>query len=139
MNMLIKKNGFRYISEQVSHHPPISATHAEKDKSWVFYQNSNPTTSFLGNALSLDTQGKTHVYFPKTKDHYFYTNPKTRIHNIIFGKMWIEHHGELKINNLKKLGILVMLTSKNVDFLVMELIIKLKDIFKILMEIYVLN
>jgi len=101
MNMLIKKNGFRYISEQVSHHPPISATHAEKDKSWVFYQNSNPTTSFLGNALSLDTQGKTHVYFPKTKDHYFYTNPKTRIHNIIFGKMWIEHHGELKINNLK--------------------------------------
>jgi hypothetical protein len=32
---------------------------------------------------------------------FFYTNPKTRIHNIIFGKMWLEHHGDLKVTNLK--------------------------------------
>jgi len=96
-----EKRGFRYISEQVSHHPPISATHAEKDKLWVFYQNASPTTSFLGNALSIDTQGKTHVYFPQTKEHYFYTNPKARVHNLIFGKMWVEHHGEVSVTNLK--------------------------------------
>jgi len=95
------KNEFKYISEQVSHHPPVSATHAEKDKLWVFYQNSSPTTSFLGNAISVDTQGRTHVYFPQNKDHYFYTNPKARLHNLLFGKMWVEHHGELQITNLK--------------------------------------
>jgi len=97
-----EKNGYKFFCEQVSHHPPISATHAEKDNgSWVFYQNSNPTTSFLGNAISIDTQGKTHIYFANRKEHYFYTCPKSRLHNIIFGKMWIEHHGELKVSNLK--------------------------------------
>jgi len=96
-----EKNGFKYISEQVSHHPPASATHAEKEKSWVFYQNSSPVTSFLGNAISIDTQGKTHIYFPGNKDHYFYTNPKAKVHNLIFGKMWVEHYGQLHITSLK--------------------------------------
>jgi len=95
------EKGFHYISEQVSHHPPISATHAEKDKLWVFYQNSCPTTSFLGNSITVDTQGRTHVYFPQTKDHFFYTNPKSKLHNLLFGKLWLEHHGELNISNLK--------------------------------------
>jgi hypothetical protein len=92
--------GYTYLAEQVSHHPPISATHAIS-KNWIFYQNSNPKTSFLGNALEIDTQGRTHIYFPNSKDHYYYTNPKTRMQNLIIGKMWVEHHGELKITNLK--------------------------------------
>ena len=29
--------GFRFVSEQVSHHPPISACHAESDN-FIFYQ-----------------------------------------------------------------------------------------------------
>jgi flagellum-specific peptidoglycan hydrolase FlgJ len=95
-----EERGYNYIAEQVSHHPPISAVHAES-KNWVFYQNSSPKTSFLGNALELDTSGRTHIYFPKTKDHYYYTNPKTRIHNLLLGKMWMEHHGHLNVSNLK--------------------------------------
>jgi len=110
-----EKAGFKYISEQVSHHPPISATHAEKDKSWVFYQNSSPTTSFLGNAITIDTQGKTHIYFPGNKDHYFYTNPKAKLHNLIFGKMWVEHYGDLNITSLKN-GCTCHVTFKKCGF-----------------------
>jgi len=91
---------YKFLAEQVSHHPPISAVHAEH-KNWVFYQNSSPKTSFMANALELDTNGRTHIYFPKYKDHYFYTNPKTRIHNLLIGKMWMEHHGKLTVSNLK--------------------------------------
>jgi hypothetical protein len=90
----------RFFAEQVSHHPPVSALHAFNDD-WTFFQNSSPTTKFLGNNLDLDTRGKTHVIFPKTGEHYFYTNPQcTRIHNIIIGSMWIEHFGVLNIRNL---------------------------------------
>jgi hypothetical protein len=95
-----EERGFKYLGEQISHHPPISAVHTES-KNWVFYQNSNPKTSFLGNALELDTHGRTHIYFPKSKDHFYYTNPKTRIHNLLIGKMWMEHHGHLNVTNLK--------------------------------------
>jgi len=94
------RNNTKFFAEQVSHHPPISAIHAMSDD-WVFWQNSSPTTKFLGNNLDLDTRGKTHVQFPKTGEHYFYTNPQcTRIHNIIIGSMWIEHFGVLDIKSL---------------------------------------
>jgi len=92
-------NGARFIGEQVSHHPPISATHAENGH-WVFYQNSTAVTKFLGNAIDINTQGKTHIFFPETGDHFYYSNPLTRLHNILFGSMCIEHYGELHITNL---------------------------------------
>jgi len=95
------RNGVRILAEQVSHHPPISASHAEKDKSWVFWQNSNPSTRFLGNAVEIDTHGRTHIYFPSTKDHFYYTNPKTRVHNVILGKMWMEQNGVINVSNLR--------------------------------------
>jgi len=88
------------FSEQVSHHPPISALHSSNADNWVFWQNSSPTTKFLGNYIDLDTQAKSHVLFPKTGEHYFYTTPSTRIHNVIFGSMWIEHFGTLSIKSL---------------------------------------
>ena len=37
---------------QVSHHPPISAGHAENDK-WVYDIVSAPSTKFLGNSVEI--------------------------------------------------------------------------------------
>jgi len=93
------KNGMKFLGEQVSHHPPISATHAENNY-WVFYQNSSASTKFLGNAIDINTHGKTHICFRETGDHFYYTNPLTRLHNILIGKMCVEHYGELHITNL---------------------------------------
>eukprot|EP01130_Rhizamoeba_saxonica_P016231 TRINITY_DN746_c0_g1_i10.p1 TRINITY_DN746_c0_g1~~TRINITY_DN746_c0_g1_i10.p1 ORF type:complete len:456 (-),score=94.15 TRINITY_DN746_c0_g1_i10:22-1389(-) len=95
------RSGARYFAEQVSHHPPVSACHAQNDH-WVFWQNSFPQTKFKGNSIDIDTHGRSHLYFNESKDHFFYTNPVTRVHNIIFGgSTWIEHYGELKMSNLK--------------------------------------
>jgi hypothetical protein len=94
------RNNTKFLAEQVSHHPPISALQAVHDN-WIFWQNSCPTTKFLGNSIDVDTQGRSHIIFPKKNEHYFYTNPQcTRIHNIIIGSMWIEHFGNLEIKNL---------------------------------------
>jgi len=39
--------GFRYISEQVSHHPPVSACHAIA-KNWTWWQDFRVKTKFWG-------------------------------------------------------------------------------------------
>eukprot|EP01129_Flabellula_baltica_P010944 TRINITY_DN46_c0_g1_i1.p1 TRINITY_DN46_c0_g1~~TRINITY_DN46_c0_g1_i1.p1 ORF type:complete len:426 (-),score=91.73 TRINITY_DN46_c0_g1_i1:122-1399(-) len=95
-----EEKGIKYLAEQVSHHPPISAIHTE-GSGWVFWQNSAAETSFGGNSIDLNTHGRSHIYIPETKDHFFYTNPKSKIHNIIIGNMWLEHYGDLNITNMK--------------------------------------
>jgi hypothetical protein len=61
------------------------------------WQNSSPLTKFLGNSLDVNTRGRSHVYFPAHNDHFSFSNPHTRVHNIILGKFWYEHYGELHI------------------------------------------
>jgi len=83
----------------VSHHPPITANYAETD-SWIFRQNAEPKTNFKGNILEINTTGHTHVIVKETDEHFFYTNPVTRLHNLVLGKLWLQHCGELVIQNL---------------------------------------
>jgi len=96
-----EERNMRYLTEQVSHHPPISAVHAE-GTNWVFWQTCSASTSFQGNSIEIDTNNtRSHIYFPDSKDHFSYTNPKCCVHNLIIGKMWIEHYGILHITNLR--------------------------------------
>eukprot|EP01130_Rhizamoeba_saxonica_P002304 TRINITY_DN12135_c0_g1_i1.p1 TRINITY_DN12135_c0_g1~~TRINITY_DN12135_c0_g1_i1.p1 ORF type:complete len:445 (-),score=116.26 TRINITY_DN12135_c0_g1_i1:56-1390(-) len=93
--------GAKFLSEQVCHHPPRVAAHAQNDD-WVFWQNCGLKTNFMGNSINLDTQGKTHVYFKESKNHFYYTNPESRVNNLVIGKsMWVEHYGKIHIINMK--------------------------------------
>lgn len=42
---------------QVSHHPPVSAAHAE-NSNWTYDIVSAPTTKFLGNSLEVYPKGE---------------------------------------------------------------------------------
>lgn len=44
--------GFRYLAEQVSHHPPIAALHCE-GKQWVCWQEFSMTSKFRGKYLQV--------------------------------------------------------------------------------------
>ncbi|EYC02747.1 hypothetical protein Y032_0098g3104 [Ancylostoma ceylanicum] len=90
--------GWRSITEQVSHHPPAAAHHAEGN-GWVMYQDFTMTSRFRGKYLSVIPVGYTHVYFPGTKNHYSYKKVTTTVHNIIVGKLWIDNHGDMEITN----------------------------------------
>jgi hypothetical protein len=50
-------NGVRYLAEQVSHHPPICAAHAE-NAHFQYDLVSAPTTRFLGNSLEVYPYGE---------------------------------------------------------------------------------
>ena len=42
-----KAQGYAVVCEQVSHHPPVSALHAESDK-WMFWEEYQLDTRFRG-------------------------------------------------------------------------------------------
>ncbi|XP_018091434.1 oxysterol-binding protein-related protein 6 isoform X1 [Xenopus laevis] len=92
--------GFRFFSEQVSHHPPISACHCES-KNFVFWQDIRWKNKFWGKSMEILPFGTVNVKLPKYGDCYVWNKVTTCIHNILSGRRWIEHYGEITIRNSK--------------------------------------
>ncbi|OPJ74406.1 hypothetical protein AV530_001274 [Patagioenas fasciata monilis] len=92
--------GFRFISEQVCHHPPISACHAESDN-FIFWQDMRWKNKFWGKSLEIVPVGTVNVQLPRTGDHFEWNKVTTCIHNVLSGPRWIEHYGEVLIRNTR--------------------------------------
>uniref|UniRef100_A0A0R3RJ87 Oxysterol-binding protein n=1 Tax=Elaeophora elaphi TaxID=1147741 RepID=A0A0R3RJ87_9BILA len=92
--------GWRSFAEQVSHHPPITAHHADGHK-WTLHQDFSMTSRFRGKYLSVTPTGYTYVKFLESGNEYSYRKVTTTVHNIIVGKLWIDNHGEMLIENHK--------------------------------------
>lgn len=90
--------GFRYISEQVSHHPPISACHCESDD-FIYYAEVWVKTNFWGKYIELIPGGYNHVILKRTGEHFTYQKVNTIVNNIIVGRMSMEHYGKMKLVN----------------------------------------
>ncbi|XP_024124072.1 oxysterol-binding protein-related protein 3 [Oryzias melastigma] len=90
--------GFRFVAEQVSHHPPISACHAES-KNFAFWQDVRCKNKFWGKSLEIVPVGTTHLTLPGFGDHYEWNKVTSCIHNILSGQRRIEHYGEISIKN----------------------------------------
>uniref|UniRef100_A0A673C3J9 Oxysterol-binding protein n=1 Tax=Sphaeramia orbicularis TaxID=375764 RepID=A0A673C3J9_9TELE len=92
--------GFRLISEQVSHHPPVSAFHAEGLKQdFVFHGSIYPKLKFWGKSVEAEPKGIITLELPKFNESYTWTNPTCCVHNIIVGQLWIEQYGNMEIYN----------------------------------------
>nr|XP_004652860.2 oxysterol-binding protein-related protein 3 isoform X5 [Jaculus jaculus] len=91
--------GFQFFAEQVSHHPPISACHAESGN-FVFWQDVRWKNKFWGKSMEIVPIGTTHVILPAFGDHFEWNKVTSCIHNILSGQRWIEHYGEIVIKNL---------------------------------------
>ncbi|NWH17385.1 OSBL3 protein, partial [Grus americana] len=91
--------GFQFFAEQVSHHPPISACHAES-VNFAFWQDVRWKNEFWGKSMEIVPVGTTHVTLPAFKDHFAWNKVTSCIHNILSGQRWIEHYGEIIIKNL---------------------------------------
>ncbi|KAM7420644.1 hypothetical protein PAMA_015058 [Pampus argenteus] len=90
--------GFRFVAEQVSHHPPVSACHTES-KNFIFWQDVRCKNKFWGKSMEIVPVGTTHVTLPGFGDHYEWNKVTSCIHNILSGQRWIEHYGEISIRN----------------------------------------
>lgn len=94
--------GFRWVSEQVSHHPPVSAFHAEGLKEdFVFHGSIYPKLKFWGKSIEAEPKGLITLELPKYNEAYTWTNPTCCVHNIIVGQLWIEQYGSVEVINHK--------------------------------------
>ncbi|XP_032943064.1 oxysterol-binding protein-related protein 1 isoform X2 [Rhinolophus ferrumequinum] len=94
--------GFRLISEQVSHHPPISAFHAEGlNNDFIFHGSIYPKLKFWGKSVEAEPKGTITLELLEHNEAYTWTNPTCCVHNIIVGKLWIEQYGNVEITNHK--------------------------------------
>ncbi|XP_056913726.1 oxysterol-binding protein-related protein 1-like isoform X2 [Takifugu flavidus] len=100
---LIKEDlGFRWVSEQVSHHPPVSAFQAEGLKEdFVFHGSIYPKLKFWGKSIEAEPRGVITLELPKYNEAYTWTNPTCCVHNIIVGQLWIEQYGNVEVINHK--------------------------------------
>ncbi|KAM6898201.1 oxysterol-binding protein-related protein 7 [Lycodopsis pacificus] len=92
--------GFRFISEQVCHHPPISACHADSEN-FSFWQDQRWKNKFWGKSLEIVPTGMVNVTLPRYGDHYEWNKVVTCIHNVLSQQRYLEHYGEVTIRNLK--------------------------------------
>uniref|UniRef100_A0A670YPD2 Oxysterol-binding protein n=1 Tax=Pseudonaja textilis TaxID=8673 RepID=A0A670YPD2_PSETE len=97
----LEENGYRSICEQVSHHPPAAAHHADSRHGWTLRQEIKITSKFRGKYLSIMPLGTIHCIFHATGNHYTWKKVTTTVHNIIVGKLWIDQSGEIEILNHK--------------------------------------
>lgn len=109
--------GFRFVGEQVSHHPPISACHAESlNDKYCYWQGQiffsatqsrcytltfvdfRPKTRFWGRSIEITNHGEVHVTINKS-EHYRWNKPSSRvgIAALMSQKGNLEIYGTIKI------------------------------------------
>ncbi|KPJ08628.1 Oxysterol-binding protein-related protein 6 [Papilio machaon] len=81
---------------QVSHHPPISACHAESAR-WSFWQEARIRTKFWGKSMEFQPAGRVHVRLHTTGDHYTWNKVTTCVHNLFGGQRWVDQYGDMHI------------------------------------------
>ncbi|KAG6817133.1 hypothetical protein H0H87_012324 [Tephrocybe sp. NHM501043] len=109
---------FRYYSEQVSHHPPISACWAEAP-TWHYYGEVDAQNKFMGKSFEIRPTGIAHAElilpaerggkgypraperFGKEKvvEHYSWKKVTTNVSGFILGSPTIDHYGDMIVTN----------------------------------------
>ena len=93
------KQNFRYMAEQVSHHPAISAYYAEGD-GWNIYANTNAVIKFkITGRLEVNALGRTYVTYTDFDDINAFTRPKVVIKNLIIGTIDLDVEGKFTVSN----------------------------------------
>ena len=91
---------YRYFSEQVSHHPPISAYICESED-FVVFGDSRCKSKFkmFKGAMEIVFSNRTHLIFKTTNDHFTYSKPFMYLKGLIMGKPRYDFAGVINIIN----------------------------------------
>lgn len=88
--------GWKCMAEQVSHHPPMAAIHCD-GRGWSSWQEFTMTTKFRGKYLQVVPLGNAYIEFHSSGHRYSFRKVNTTVHNIIVGKLWVDHHGDMDL------------------------------------------
>ena len=99
--------GFRFLAEQVGHHPPVSASYAEalppspnEKPTWSFWADWQPKMK-ITPSVSCDVvaAGVSQVHLSKWGERFSWSKATTQVNGIIVGKLTITHYGEMRVVN----------------------------------------
>uniref|UniRef100_A0A2K6MBR6 Oxysterol binding protein like 6 n=1 Tax=Rhinopithecus bieti TaxID=61621 RepID=A0A2K6MBR6_RHIBE len=99
--------GFRFFSEQVSA-PGLIQVRGQ-------FGGENGK-QVLGKSMEILPVGTLNVTLPKYGDYYVWNKVTTCIHNILSGRRWIEHYGEVTVRNTKSSVCICKLTFVKVNY-----------------------
>lgn len=106
------RDDIRFVSEQVSHHPPVSAFYCESDN-FIFEGSLNCKSSISLSGFEVTPKGPFKIFLKRTKEWYSFIRCKTTLHNFIVGKMYLWHGGEaIVINETTKSKAILFLKPK---------------------------
>ncbi|XP_036375927.1 oxysterol-binding protein-related protein 8 isoform X4 [Megalops cyprinoides] len=106
-----------YISEQVSHHPPVSAFYVSNRKDGFCLSGSILAKSkFYGNSLSAILDGEARLTFLNRGEDYIMNMPYAHCKGILYGTMTLELAGQVTIT-CEKTGYSAQLEFKLKPFL----------------------
>ncbi|XP_067938149.1 oxysterol-binding protein-related protein 6-like [Watersipora subatra] len=89
--------GWKFVAEQVSHHPPISVCHADS-QNFIFKQDCRAKTKFWGKSMEVHPVGGISVYLPGHDETYKWKKVTACVHNVLAGQRWVDQYGEMNIS-----------------------------------------
>ena len=99
---------FRWLSEQVSHHPPVSAFFME-GKGYQLTGDTVVNSFFRGSSLEFRAVGLNHLHLTDTNEHIVIRRPDNSANNLIMGTVYVDVHGTMEVTNVTK-NIKIILT-----------------------------
>jgi len=93
------KRGIKFIAEQVSHHPPITACFVE-DENFEMTSYFKVATRFTGNAVEVEPASTTIITLKSTNTQYVYGGIKSVLNNVLVGTWWIDMYGDILVKEL---------------------------------------
>ncbi|KAI8325109.1 Oxysterol-binding protein [Martensiomyces pterosporus] len=96
--MVDPHTGFRFISEKVSHHPPVMACYADSP-SYRLWQDSSGKSKFWGKSMEMIQTSNVHIELLEHGDHFTYCKPSALVRGLISGSRSVDFTGEMSIVN----------------------------------------
>lgn len=94
--------GYRFFIEQVSHHPPISAAHAESAR-WDYYGESAIKSKFYGKSFDINLLGTWYLRLRPADggpaELYTWKKVTSSVVGIITGNPTVDNYGPMEIKN----------------------------------------
>mmetsp|Transcript_16113 Transcript_16113/g.17907 ORF Transcript_16113/g.17907 Transcript_16113/m.17907 type:complete len:557 (+) Transcript_16113:17-1687(+) len=91
---------FRVVAEQVSHHPPVTAFHADS-ADWTYFGHAGVDSKFWGRSMEVYPKNEITIILKNWEDEYCWNRVTTVINNLLFGSKWLDHYGKMKLKNNK--------------------------------------
>lgn len=88
------KRKFMYLSEQVSHHPPISAIECDSEH-FQFITNSDASSHFRGTNVKLIPASGCRVVLKRFQESISFAKCTLTLNNLVIGNKWFDNHGKI--------------------------------------------